>query len=702
MTGVPDPRQSLLVGVEGPLVTVYGPPGVGTSTLARAAFPDHVVVDAADATAASLGARPPGPQLWDGVEPATAAEAWSAELGTVVVASTGRTGLAHEQAVRIDPLPDTVIEEMLADRGPPVPGLAAACFGLPGLVARAHELHLLLGRLPRASDWLRLGPQRRQRSPRQALERQVRGVPSAEPLLPALAAFRGPFLLGDLEPVVPVDPLPLLSEALDAGLVVPHEAGGLVVPPLLRALLDERPDAAATRQRMLAALAAACPGFVEALERDGTTAPVGHRTADLLAAAEARVDGWTAALWLATLQRPTEVPRTVLSRARDDASDDPLVIRSLARHFRAAGALTEAEELLRRVDDAGARRELGALLHRTRRLDEAVALYQADQGRSRRDDAVRMANIAAIAHDRGELEEAERAYGRALRELTAHSDERSAGLLASNLGALQAERGDVDSARATLGRAVRTLRAAGEPRLWAIATGNLAWLEARAGDLERGQRLLLRALEDGVPDERTAATLWMRLGALHACQGALSPAATAFDEVDALLHGSEDRFAIALADLFRGFLLLARGRRLEVVAAMERGRGGLLATSDDARSALTWLEELLVRRPGQSIVVGDRGRYVRTPDGQPHTVSNGAAARILVGLAERWSPQGRGLDLDQLFALGWPGERAVPAAQRNRVHVALSALRKAGLKPFIVRDEVGHLLDPAVPVLRGE
>ncbi len=694
----PDPRLPLVADLEGPLITVHGPTGVGASALVRTAFPRHAVVDARHADADTLRATR-GPVVWDDVDPAIAAEAWSAELGPVVVVGTGRTRRAEERAVRVDPLPDADLAPLLHVHGPDVPGLAAACFGLPDLVPRAHELHLLLGRVPTAADWLRLGPLPQQPAPREAVERQVARAPGAAPLLDALGAFGGPFTLHDLEGLVGTDPLQALGAAVDGTLVVPRDDGVFEVPPLLRAWLAERPGC--LREAQLEALAAACPAVVERLERDGTTPTVAHRHADLLAAGAQRLPGWTAALWLATLQRPTEVPRTVLVAARADAPDDPWVARSFARHLRATGALAEAEALLADVDHPGARRELGALHHRARRLDAADALYRADPGLSRRSDALADANRAAIAHDRGDLDAAATGYARALRELSLAGDDRATGLVASNLGALQAEAGDVDAARASFGRAVRALEAAREPRLWSIAAGNLAWLDARTGAPDRALRLLDRALQDGAPDERTAATLWMRIGAVHASQGDADAAGDAFDTVDALLRGSEDTFALALAERFRAFQHLVEGRRLEALAALDAGET-LLATSDDARTATAWIQALLRRRPGQSLVVAADGSSVRTPDGTPHTVANRAARLLLAGLAARWSPHGVGLGLDGLFALGWPGEKAVVAAQRNRVHVALSALRKAGLKPFIVRDEVGHLLDPAVPVLLSD
>jgi hypothetical protein len=51
-----------------------------------------------------------------------------------------------------------------------------------------------------------------------------------------------------------------------------------------------------------------------------------------------------------------------------------------------------------------------------------------------------------------------------------------------------------------------------------------------------------------------------------------------------------------------------------------------------------------------------------------------------------------------LFAVGWPNESITPASAANRVYVALAKLRKRGLKPLLLRQNDGYLLDPAVPV----
>jgi hypothetical protein len=72
----------------------------------------------------------------------------------------------------------------------------------------------------------------------------------------------------------------------------------------------------------------------------------------------------------------------------------------------------------------------------------------------------------------------------------------------------------------------------------------------------------------------------------------------------------------------------------------------------------------------------------------------------LVG-ARRARP-GEGLDADALLAAGWPDEQMGGESGQNRLKVALSTLRKLGLRSLLVRTDDGYCLDPRVPVdLRG-
>jgi hypothetical protein len=94
------------------------------------------------------------------------------------------------------------------------------------------------------------------------------------------------------------------------------------------------------------------------------------------------------------------------------------------------------------------------------------------------------------------------------------------------------------------------------------------------------------------------------------------------------------------------------------------------------------------------------GASIRSPEGEWIDLGRYAAnARILAHLARtRVESPGRITDAIGLAAAGWPGERIVPSAAANRVRVALSALRRAGLATLIDRADGGWRLDPAQPV----
>jgi len=57
--------------------------------------------------------------------------------------------------------------------------------------------------------------------------------------------------------------------------------------------------------------------------------------------------------------------------------------------------------------------------------------------------------------------------------------------------------------------------------------------------------------------------------------------------------------------------------------------------------------------------------------------------------------------VEGLLEKGWPGERVHPEAGADRVYMALSTLRKLGLREVLVSRDDGYLLDPRVPVTRG-
>ena len=54
--------------------------------------------------------------------------------------------------------------------------------------------------------------------------------------------------------------------------------------------------------------------------------------------------------------------------------------------------------------------------------------------------------------------------------------------------------------------------------------------------------------------------------------------------------------------------------------------------------------------------------------------------------------------MDALIACGWPGERIVAKSGASRVYVALSTLRKLGLRDLLLSRDDGYLLDAQVGV----
>ena len=56
------------------------------------------------------------------------------------------------------------------------------------------------------------------------------------------------------------------------------------------------------------------------------------------------------------------------------------------------------------------------------------------------------------------------------------------------------------------------------------------------------------------------------------------------------------------------------------------------------------------------------------------------------------------MSVDEVFAHGWPGERVAIGAQ-NRVYVALSTLRKLGLRRVIERSRSGYLIPPGAQLV---
>ena len=64
----------------------------------------------------------------------------------------------------------------------------------------------------------------------------------------------------------------------------------------------------------------------------------------------------------------------------------------------------------------------------------------------------------------------------------------------------------------------------------------------------------------------------------------------------------------------------------------------------------------------------------------------------------RCDQPGEDVGFDALIDAGWPNEQIALGAAKNRLHVALSALRRMGLRDVICVGPYGYHLDPLLTV----
>lgn len=98
------------------------------------------------------------------------------------------------------------------------------------------------------------------------------------------------------------------------------------------------------------------------------------------------------------------------------------------------------------------------------------------------------------------------------------------------------------------------------------------------------------------------------------------------------------------------------------------------------------------------IVIEESGAWIeRAGGGRLRCDHRLAIQRILGALARaRAESPGRGLTAAELVEAGWPGERILPAAAKNRLRVAVAWLRKHALGDAIVSVGDGYALDARI------
>lgn len=157
--------------------------------------------------------------------------------------------------------------------------------------------------------------------------------------------------------------------------------------------------------------------------------------------------------------------------------------------------------------------------------------------------------------------------------------------------------------------------------------------------------------------------------------------------------------------------LMAAARKL--IAAVRVGPGLSARTRAELNQARHLLQALGVALNGAAatesendavaLSVADDGTWFQTAAGRVDVARRGAVRRILVGLCRsRIEDTGKALTVDELFEIGWPGERIPYESQVRRVYTAIWTLRTLGLDGLLLTRDEGYLLDPKRTVSLAE
>lgn len=273
-------------------------------------------------------------------------------------------------------------------------------------------------------------------------------------------------------------------------------------------------------------------------------------------------------------------------------------------------------------------------------------------------------------------------------------------------GTMLQELGELDRARELHEAAVGIYRDAGTPYAEASTVYYLAGTQLERGQRGDAETLLQTALAAvraiGVP--RYEALLLGLQAALFADDGRDELARETFAEADrAAVRCASEPALLATLSIHRLHLPMrgASPAEAEVLCregAELAGRHGC----DDPRFALRALQlSATARRAEDGLAIGPEGRAFRLPgaSGEIDLSRRAPLSRILHALARRRiDAPGEALRVEDLLAAGWPGERVRFEAGANRVYVALTELRKLGLRDFVLSDQAGYRLTTSRPV----
>ena len=694
----------------------------------------------ANRVAMALAAHAPGVIVLDNFEHvapfATAiVEAWldAAPRMTFVATSRSRLRLDGEVAHEVMPLPEA--RELFLDRSgeratrmdpDEVAALVSRLDGIPLAIELAAARALVLGV---AGLLARLDRPHGAFDKAGALELAIDASFQSLPLeqrrvLAQCAVFRGSFTVDEAEAVVSspsvIDTLETLRDRSLLRCLSDDDAVRFSFFESIRVhaaeALRETGDEPATRRRharhCLSRASCDPANLTDALtwtlSDDATTAELARDALAALTRMDPSVltDALLERLERVLAQTSNEDDRALRSRGH----------RTLARALLLRGKVEPARAELERALELAPREarglaadlwaDIGVLEHQRGDLEHARACYEKALGLG--DEKVARArfvgNLGTINHDARLFDEALARYEEAIASFRAAGERQLEGTFLTNMAILLHETGAPSRARATFHLALERLERTSAKRMEAIARTNLGLLCHELGDLDAARACHEQALAlfRRVTDVRSEGLCLGRLAMTLAAQGHHHDAAARCERAERTLRSVDDFAALEVWELFRAYVDLVRTRDGVLAREQLLHARVLTSRSDDARTTMRLIERELVRdgAAARVLVVGPDASWFVPPDDTQHDLGNRhVLRRLLLRLVEhhRAAP-GAGLTLDELRVAGWPDERVTAVAALNRVHVALTELRRRGLRSCLQRAESRYLIDPSVRI----
>jgi hypothetical protein len=432
----------------------------------------------------------------------------------------------------------------------------------------------------------------------------------------------------------------------------------------------------------------------------------------------------------AARELPTRVVDTVLHASRGSGADPRVWAEALL--MRTAGAIRDG-------DPHSAEQALGRVSSLATSLADSVLEAELALARSRlelsRGDADRATAAAQDARERWARLRDERGEAQAMVVLAEArallGDSAMAAEIYARLAARSALGDWAEVARARgawhqldaekAAEARRWLSEVTEPRLAGLRATLEAWLAHDAGDAATADVAYQRATEATCPagDDAVEAMAEVGWGLLRMGAGDAAEASALFRQARYAAEASRRRDWARLAGELehRTDAALPPSLRTPRVAP----EGGPTASRVDRLADAMRKGELPSQRDGvlarlirrafdtstptepadAALIVHPDGRWFRPPDAASVSLSRRpVVARILAALVEaRRERPGESLTYEMLVERGWPEERMLADAGAHRVRVAISTLRKAGLRPQLQTVSGGYRLDPDCPLI---